>query len=511
MSKEVEFASHIYYKGKELHHQITYSRPAAVTGEKALPKLLTKKRVVISILVLFAAAVVYFGAVNYDYVNQLPIGSGYKAKIMGSGYFVSGREPEHIEENDLSFDPAFGLFKTKINQEQQHSTASFFGLVKARAVYREGLGCILLSGRDSDSVYSWPVDIPEPLPENPEEVPWPDGARMDNQPVLREIDRAALDRALERAFSELNPEKPRRTRAVVVVYKNRLAAEKYAPDIDRDMPLIGWSMTKSVTSALVGILAGRGDLKIEHKAPVPEWQAPDDPRRNITLNHLLHMSPGLKFAEGYASTPLSDVNQMLFTQPDMAAFAADFPLEAKPGEKFNYSSGTTNIISRIIRQCFASLEEYFAFPRLALFNKIGIRTAVWEPDASGTLVGASYLYASARDWARFGLLYLNDGVWNGEQILPPGWVEYTTTPAPAAEKGQYGAHFWLNHGSPDNPENRTFPSLPRDLFYCSGYQGQSVVIIPSCNLVVVRLGMTTQGGWDLEEFIGNVLKAFPIE
>ncbi len=474
-----------------------------------MTKLFTKKRILFIALLIFAAAVVYFGAVNYDYVNQLPIGLGYKAKILGSGYFVSGREPEYIEENDLSFDPAFSLFKTKINQEHQHSTASFFGLVNARAVYREGLGCILLSGRDSESIYSWPVDIPEPRPENPEEVPWPYGDKIDVERDPSAIDRAALDRALEQAFSEPNPDKPRRTRAVVVVYKNRLAAEKYGPDIDRDMPLIGWSMTKSVTSALAGILAGRGDLKLEQRAPVPEWQAPDDPRRNITLNHLLHMSPGLAFVEGYASTPLSDVNKMLFTQPDMAAFAADFPLEAKPGETFSYSSGTTNIISRIIRQCFASLHEYFTFPRQALFNKIGMRTAVWEPDASGTLVGSSYLYASARDWARFGLLYLNDGVWNGERILPPGWVEYTTTPAPAAKRGQYGAHFWLNRGSPDKPENRTFPSLPPDLFYCSGYQGQSVVIIPSRDLVVVRLGMTTKGGWDLEEFIGDVLKAFP--
>lgn len=184
------------------------------------------------------------------------------------------------------------------------------------------------------------------------------------------------------------------------------------------------------------------------------------------------------FSEAYAEKPISDVQLMLFTTPDAAACAARLLLEAEPGTKWRYSTGTTNIIGRLIRAAFSDERTYWAFPRRALFNGIGMRSAVFETDASGTFNSGAFLFASARDWARLGLLYLNDGVWEGERILPEGWVAYSTTPAPTAEKGNYGAHIWLNTGPSGSPEARSFPDLPQDLYYFEGYQGQFVGIIP---------------------------------
>jgi hypothetical protein len=179
-------------------------------------------------------------------------------------------------------------------------------------------------------------------------------------------------------------------------------------------------MTKSVTNALVGILVGQGKLSVDEPAPVPEWSGPDDPRGAITLDQMLRMSSGLEFGEIYED-PRSDVCLMLFSVRDAAAYAADKPLETGPGGKWYYSSGTTNIISRIVRDSVGGTQaDYFAFPRRALFDRIGMRSAIIEPDPSGTFVGSSYMYATARDWARFGLLYLQDGVWEGERILPEG-------------------------------------------------------------------------------------------
>jgi len=473
-------------------------------------KFLTKKRIwtgIIIILALLFVFVGYFVVSNTSTFQLAPIGIGYKAKILCSGIFVSHREPQSLLSEDLSYPPELGITNAKINYEDQSVTASVYGLMKRQAVYREGLGCTLLSGLTKDEVLSQPSAVPLLLPENPESVPWPTGDKIIPSEIPPNVDRQLIRQALDRAFSEPDPERLRRTRAVVIVYDGHLVAERYSPGVSKDTPLIGWSMTKSVTSALVGILVGQGKLSIEEPAPVPEWKEPDDPRRAITLDHLLRMSSGLKFVEEYEDNPASDVNIMLFLRPDAAAYAASMPVEVSPDEKWSYSSGTTNIISRIIRHTVGNQEDYAAFPRKALFNRIGMRSAIMEMDASGTYVGSSFMYATARDWARFGLLYLQDGIWEGERILPEGWVKYSTTPTPRAPKGRYGAHFWLNRGDSENPEDRPFPQLPTDLFLAWGFQEQQTVILPSHKLVVVRLGMTHQGLWGLESFVMDVLKA----
>ncbi len=232
---------------------------------------------------------------------------------------------------------------------------------------------------------------------------------------------------------------------------------------------------------------------------------PDD-RKEITLNHLLQAISGLTWSESYF-VPTSHFHNMFIRSDDKGAYAASLKLKYKPGEHFEYSSGTTNILSGIIRRTLGD-SLYYRFPYERLFYKLGMNSMVMEPDASGTFVGSSYSFASARDWARFGLLYLNDGVWNGERILPEGWVKYTTTPAVPASIGQYGAQWWLNAGAADNAALRKYPDLPTDAYWADGFEEQYVMIIPSHKLVVVRLGISHHG-FDFSGLVNSVIKSLP--
>ena len=242
-------------------------------------------------------------------------------------------------------------------------------------------------------------------------------------------------------------------------------------------------MAKSVTNALVGILVREGNLSVTDPAPVRAWQS--DERQRITINDLLRMQSGLLWSENYFT--VSDVSRMIFLAEDMSKEAARQPLAHPPGQKWLYSSGTTNVLSQIIRETVGE-EQHLAFPYRALFNHLGMSSAVWETDLSGTFVGSSYLLATARDWAKFGQLYLNDGIWQGQRVLPEGWVNYTTTPVPFAPQRQYGAHFWLNVGEAADPADRPFPDAPTDTYFAQGFDGQNVFIIPSRQLVIVRAG-----------------------
>jgi len=325
-------------------------------------------------------------------------------------------------------------------------------------------------------------------------------------------DAARLSRLLDDAFSEPEPARLRRTRAVVVVRGGRIVAERYAPGFGPQTPQLGWSMTKSLTNALCGILVRQGRLDISAPAPVPEWSRPGDARRAITVDLLLRQSSGLRWHEVYETSPFdSSVIAMLYGRGhrDMAAFAASQPLAHPPGTVWSYSSGTTLILSGILRSLIGSDPDYHAFPRRELFDRIGMKSALIEADAAGTFVGSSYSYATARDWARFGLLYLRDGTWEGARILPAGWVDYTRTPAPAAPHGEYGAHFWLNAGADERGVPRPDSRAPADLFYASGHDGQVVAIVPSRDLVIVRIGLTPDDGrYDLNGFVAEVTAAF---
>jgi CubicO group peptidase (beta-lactamase class C family) len=474
-----------------------------------------KNRTKIAIVVLGVVVVcVVLVVVAGGYLSKVSaVGAGRVAKLLCSNVFLSGRMPEDVLGEELA--DVVGFAQTDLDYEGEQVTASL-GLTTRRAVYREGLGCTVVIPEGGE-VVGEPIMAPgtSPTASQPD-VAWPEGTLVSLDELPAEVDKGKLTAALDRAFAEPDPEHQRRTRGVVVVYEGRIIAERYAPGFSADMPMIGWSMAKSVTNALVGILVGQGKLSLEEPAPVPEWRDPGDPRGDITLDQLLRMSAGLEFDETYGDRGMlagatSDVSVMLFDTRDMAAFAAAKPLAEEPDSIWHYSSGTSNILSRIVGDAVgATDQDAVEFPLLALFDRIGMHNTVFEPDASGTIVGSSFVYASPRDWARFGLLYLQDGVWQGERILPEGWVAYTTTPTPQAPQGRYGAQWWLNAGDPADKADREWPGLPSGIFWASGHDGQFVVVVPSHDLVLVRLGFTPDvEAWDLGAFIGDVLEAIP--
>jgi CubicO group peptidase (beta-lactamase class C family) len=325
-----------------------------------------------------------------------------------------------------------------------------------------------------------------PLPPQPRDVPWPTEAWPEGE-LPKGVDLEAL---LDHAFDEASPLAV--THAVVVVHHGRIVVERYHGALEHfdrpptpvtdDTALLSWSMAKSVLHAVVGLLVGDGRLDLDAPAAVPEWAGPADPRHAITLRQLLAMRDGLDFVEDYVDDRVSDTIQMLFgdRQSDMANFAADRPLAAPPGTRFNYSSGTSNIVSGVVARTVGPGEDYARFLHGRLFSPLDMRSADPEFDEAGTWVASSYLRATARDWARFGLFYLRDGVWDGVRLLPAGWVDYARTMVSTDEDGQpYGAHWWGLTG--DNPLGT---------FRASGYEGQSISICPALDLVVVRLGKT---------------------
>lgn len=421
---------------------------------------------------------------------------GFVAKVVCSDVFVGGATPAQAL-SDLPDEPIARLVRTRVDLRTRSVQASVPLLARRTAAHDPESGCTL-----ADEVREH-IGIGERggrrlLRAEPE---W---RSVHDDPA---IDAAVLDSVMEDAFAEPdNGSATRRTRAIVVVHDGRIIAERYAPGYSAGNRFTGWSMTKSVMNALVGILVAEGRLSLSDSALRPEWQRVDDPRRAITLDDLLRMSSGLAFDESY--TPTGGATRMLFASDDAAAVAAQSELLYEPGERFAYSSATTNIISSVVRARIGSDADYRSFPRVALFERIGMHSAVMESDPSGTLVGSSFMYATARDWARFGQLFLNDGVWNGERILPEGWVEYSTTPAPSARRGEYGAHWWLNAGATADSARRMWPLLPRDTYSASGFQGQYVMIVPSYHLVVVRLGVTPDDrAWDQERFVAGVIRA----
>jgi CubicO group peptidase (beta-lactamase class C family) len=274
-------------------------------------------------------------------------------------------------------------------------------------------------------------------------------------------------------------------RAIVVVDHGRIAAERYASGFSPTTPLLGWSMTKSVVAGLVGVLVKEGRLALDQPAG---WPAADSGRERIRIADLLAMSSGLRFNEAYGA--VSDVTRMLYLQPDMAGFARAQPPEHPAGEFWSYSSGTANILSRLVQDAAGRLGA--AYPTEKLFKPLGVTSATMETDEDGTLVGSSYMYAAARDWARYGLFLLQDGVWQGQELLPRGYVTMMAAPV-AASRGQYGHGLVWLWGSdavmPGKNPDAAF-GIPADTYWMEGHDGQSTAIIPSRQLVIVRLGLT---------------------
>lgn len=442
---------------------------------------------------------IVLGVVIFLYITFVPILAGTAAKTMCSCRYVLGRAPDSVVEKELTVVPTLN-WATFEYIDSSAVKATLF-LRSRTAIYRKGIGCTLLAERSEEEIRAQQLALPD-RPPILDTVAWPMGDRISLDPIVG-VKYDQITAAINEAFEEPNLERPKHTLAVLVVYDGQIVGEKYAPGVTKDSPLMGWSMTKSLTNGLVGRLVLEGKLKVNDPAPVSEWQS--DNRKDITLNNLMQASSGLEWNESYFTPGL--FHTMFMNRDDKGGFAASQQLEYPIGSHFEYSSGTSNLLSKIVRQAIGD-ENYPRYAYDNFFYKIGMRSVIIEPDASGTFVGSSYGYASARDWARFGLLFLNDGTWNGERILPEGWTAYSSTPAASAALGDYGAQFWLNAGSKGEPGLSHNPGIPNDEYGAEGFEEQNLWIIPSRKLVIVRLGVSHHG-FDMTGLTQKVLAALP--
>ena len=453
--------------------------------------------------ILGLTAISFVGFSSYSLLRITGFISAYKAKILCSSVFISKRDQKAVEVEDLA---DYRLARADIDFERQEVTASILGIAKHRTIFREGLGSTSVIGIVEKKLRKQSASFPG-APQK--EVSWPAGDRLPPEARQLDVDVPKLTMVIDKVYSDTDPKRSKRTRAVLVVHKGQIIAECYGEGFSQDTPMPGWSLTNSITNALIGILVGKGKVSIHQSTLLPEWHKSGDSRSRITLDHLLRMTSGLESRDRRHWWQLGDVNIDLYMSFDAADRAIKRTVMAEPGSRWEYHNGSSNIISRLIRNEIEGTQtDYFAFPRKALFHPIGMYSAILEPDASGVFVGSSFMYATARDWARFGLLYLHDGVWQGKRILPEGWVTYSTTPTPHAP--WYGANFWTNGCNPSEDDVRPYPSLPPDAFFALGVFGQYIVIIPSHKIVIVRLGFDEplpRNDWDLEPFVAKVLEA----
>jgi CubicO group peptidase (beta-lactamase class C family) len=448
------------------------------------------------IAVVFVLAAVAVTAAIFRPDLAIRVATGLVAHNVCSKSFVSGLDPQTVfaettDREGIRF--LRSVLRYRLDRTAGTVDASVAGLFDSRAVFHDGFGCVLLHGPDepylpkSDIAALKRPKTPPLLPE----IAGPDTV-VPTDPVLK----AALDHAFE------EPAEPpfRRTKAVVVVHDGRVIAERYATGIGVDTPLLGFSLTKSVVNALIGILTQQGLVTPSIPAPVPEWRAASDPRREIEVEHLMRMTSGLALDE--TNSGFDPSSRMVYLHNDMAGFAAKAALIAPPGTRWAYSSATTQLLARIIRDAVGGPEQTLALAWRELFNPLGMRTVTLEFDATGTLQGSSYMLASARDWARFGLLYLNDGLIGGRRVLHEDWVDLS---AAATLDTDYGAGFWTNRSEHPHAKGRVGLGIPRDAFFASGDLGQRIVIVPSQDLVIVRLGDSVDPTGDIRG-LGRLVK-----
>ena len=437
------------------------------------------------------------------------VATGYLSHQLCSAVFVSGRSPESAYREMI--EPLTGsvalFMRHTVDRGSAEVRASFAGVADSRAVYRAPWGCTIVN--DAAAIEARPA-VTDNTPAPALLPPIADAG------IVEPTD-PDLKRALDRAFEEPLQAPHRWTQAIVVVHRDRIVAERYAPGIGIDTPLTGWSATKSVVNALIGILVRDGHLDVSGPAPIAAWSDPNDPRHAITIDQLLRMTSGLDMGQSLTSsafTAFDPTAQMVFTEPDTAAVAQRAPLAHAPGMVWNYTNANTQLLSRIIRDHSGGTPAAtLAYAHRELFDKLGMRHVTLEFDAAGTPIGASHMWASARDWARFGLLYLNDGVVGGQRILPPGWVDYSARHTPGAEDYGYGAGFWTNRGDGAGARYRIRAGMPADAFMARGSNGQYVVIIPSEQLVIARFGNSWTQRGDIESvnrLIVDVIKALKV-
>ncbi|WP_027051084.1 serine hydrolase domain-containing protein [Mesorhizobium erdmanii] len=446
----------------------------------------------LGLIVLAVAAV--FAWLYIAPPELIRVGSGYSAKIVCSNVFIAGRDAKEVLAVDVQAPghPLLRLMRVSVDKNRGTVSAGLLGFLgKSEAVSRDGLGCASVPDSDVGKARRTAVHA-EPLATSQDTL-WPEGERVDasQDPVIAKLlDDAALT----------GPG----MRAVVVVKNGRVVAERYGDGFSAKTPLLGWSMTKTVNAAIIGTLVKDGKMAVDNKGLFAPWRA--DGRAAISLADMMAMSSGLEFNEDYGD--VADVTRMLYLEPDMAGYAESKPLAAEVGKVFSYSSGTAVMLSRLWQDAIGDKAKALTWPRSALFEPLGMHSAVLETDEQGTFVGSSYLYATAHDWARFGQFLLQGGVWNGNQILPVGFVDWMREPAPASKvygKGQ----LWIEApGDEGNPGAGVAAGLPRDTYWMEGHDGQTVAIIPSEQLVIVRLGLTpAKHGYRPQTMVGALVKA----
>jgi len=414
------------------------------------------------------------------------IAAGIGAKLLCSAEYVSGMSRAQafddvrqysalLEHLDVSYDPV-----------NQSVSASLLGMGEKRARYIEGLGCALdFSGLDARTEITVRPPNAQVLG-----VDWPRGNRVSSLDTRLQAHATALVRVdNEQGFN---------TRALLVVKDGHIVAEAYAQGADSTTPLLGWSMAKSLTAIMLGNLELRGLIDLSAPPPFPSWRR--DARSTINMTHMLNMTDGLGFTETYE--PGDDATTMLFDVPSAADYALQASAVHTPGQRFNYSSGTANLLARVYQDTLGSPQAaYDAFMDF-IVQPMGLEHSTFELDPSGTFMGSSYVYASARDWARMGQLMLNDGVLNDQQIVSSDWIARATAPNASMNNKAYGYQWWLNRGD----EQPTFPDLPEDAYFASGNRAQTVMVIPSLATVIVRLGWT-DGPYPLASTIRQLLAA----
>jgi len=442
-----------------------------------------KKILIISVVLL---AIIGFAA-KYI-IDRSMIFTGYAAKNLASGIFVANRDKDDLEQNDLNFS-LVAWANNEVDYENKIVRSDFFGFGKQTALYRDGLGVCLVGENDNiDELKNQKLAL-QAKPTWFDNTYWPKGSIIKDN-ISDVFDKEKLEAAINNSFEKGN------TRSIIVLFDTIAFYEKYADGFTKDTKILGWSMSKSIASTMIGIMQKNGEINIDEPAPIKEWES--DERKNITTKSILTMSSGIKWNEDYGD--ISEVTLMLYEKTNAAEFAINQPKAYVPDSVWYYSSGSSNILTEIVKRKFENIEDYWKFPYKELFNKISMYNTVYETDASGNFVGSSYAYATTRDWARFGLLYLNNGIWFGDTIVRPEWVEFTHTAVPNSD-GKYGSQFWLNKSGNE------LPDAPKDIYYADGYQGQRIYIIPSKKLVIVRMGLTTKKDFDYNKMVVEIINS----
>lgn len=457
-----------------------------------------KKIAVISLVVLV------IGVVIYPSLSLLMnSATGFSAKNICSGYFVSHFSEKTIVNESLR--PVSGFLdrvNVDIDVRNYKVNANVFGFFQRIAVYQPGIGCTLLAPNQKTVGYTY-QSIKAEI-NHKDEI---ESNNLNNSIDENIVDIELLTKTIDGEFEEIQQNISKNTKAIVVLHDGKLIAEKYAKGINPNTPLQGWGLAKSVINMQIGILVNQGKLNINEPVNLPIWNKPNDSRSVITIDHLLRMSSGLEFEQRRSVG--SDTANILTLEADAGSYSANKDLSYTPDTHWSYSSGSTMILSKIIREVIGgSFQNYYQFIQSNMFKPLEISSAQLEHDAVGTFMGSSYMYASARDWAKLGQLYLQNGKWQGNQILPKTWVNYTISPSQTDPLNHYGAHFWLNRNPVDKTKSRLWKNVPSDAYYMSGYLGQKVVVIPSKSLVVVRIGSTTPGTDDgVESMLVNIIQS----